>query len=129
MTSDVSTAGLMLHEIVEANAGAAVKHRSEEIEHRRGIFALIFLGECSLNDNANDCVKTRRESQCLFPHRLLVAGLFIEAPIHRGAHNALLRRDIAQLSASGLSLMPEELEAAIPVEQMADLIAFLPPPP
>jgi hypothetical protein len=37
----------------------------------------------------------------------------------------VLRRDIARLSGSGLSLMPEDLENAIAVEQMADLIAFL----
>ena len=41
----------------------------------------------------------------------------------------VLRRDIATLSGSGLSLMPEVLETAITVEQMADLIAFLLSPP
>ena len=46
-----------------------------------------------------------------------------------GLTDTVLRRDIAQLSGSGLSLMPEGLEAAITVEQMADLIAFLLPPP
>ena len=45
-----------------------------------------------------------------------------------GLTDTVLRRDIAQLSGSGLSLMPEGLEAAISVEQMADLIAFLLPP-
>jgi putative heme-binding domain-containing protein len=45
-----------------------------------------------------------------------------------GLTDTVLRRDIAQLSGSGLSLMPEGLEAAITVEQMADLIAFLLPP-
>ncbi len=30
---------------------------------------------------------------------------------------------------SGLSLMPEGLETAVSIEQMADLIAFLLPPP
>ena len=33
------------------------------------------------------------------------------------------------ISGSGLSLMPEGLEAAITVEQMADLLAFLLLPP
>ena len=42
-----------------------------------------------------------------------------------GVTETVFRRDIAQLSGSGLSLMPEGLEAAITVEQMADLIAFL----
>src|SRR6185503_16878798 len=42
-----------------------------------------------------------------------------------GVIETVLRRDIATLSGSGLSLMPEGLEAAISVEQMADLIAFL----
>jgi putative membrane-bound dehydrogenase-like protein len=39
--------------------------------------------------------------------------------------DTVLRRDIAQISGTGLSLMPEGLEAAISLEQMADLIAFL----
>src|SRR6185369_2804345 len=46
-----------------------------------------------------------------------------------GLTDTVLRRDIVQLSGSGLSLMPEGLEAAITVEQMADLIAFLLLPP
>ena len=49
--------------------------------------------------------------------------------IAEGVSETVLRRDIAQLSGSGLSLMPEGLESAITVEQMADLIAFLLPPP
>ena len=37
-----------------------------------------------------------------------------------------MRRDeIATLQSSGLSLMPDGLETAISVEEMADLIAFL----
>ncbi|HMJ64423.1 MAG TPA: c-type cytochrome, partial [Candidatus Binatia bacterium] len=46
-----------------------------------------------------------------------------------GVTETVLRRDIAQLSGSGLSLMPEGLESTITVEQMADLIAFLLSPP
>jgi putative heme-binding domain-containing protein len=46
-----------------------------------------------------------------------------------GLTDTVLRRDIAQLSGSGLSLMPEGLESAVTVEQMADLIAFLLAPP
>ena len=46
-----------------------------------------------------------------------------------GVTETVLRRDIAQLSGSGLSLMPEGLETAVSIEQMADLIAFLLPPP
>lgn len=42
-----------------------------------------------------------------------------------GASDTVLRRDIASLTGSGLSLMPEGVEAAITVGQMADLIAFL----
>lgn len=42
-----------------------------------------------------------------------------------GVQESVLRRDIAKLTSSSLSLMPEGLEAAISVEQMADLIAFL----
>jgi len=48
--------------------------------------------------------------------------------ITEGVIETILRRDIAQLSDSGLSLTPEGLESAITVEQMADLIAFLAPP-
>ena len=46
-----------------------------------------------------------------------------------GVTETVLRRDIAQISGSGLSLMPEGVESAVTVEQMADLIAFLLPPP
>ena len=46
-----------------------------------------------------------------------------------GVTETVLRRDIAQISGSGLSLMPEGVETAVTVEQMADLIAFLLPPP
>jgi putative membrane-bound dehydrogenase-like protein len=46
-----------------------------------------------------------------------------------GVTETVLRRDIAQISGSGLSLMPEGLETGISVEQMADLIAFLLLPP
>jgi len=46
-----------------------------------------------------------------------------------GLTETVLRRDIAQISGSGLSLMPEGLESAISVEQIADLIAFLLVPP
>ncbi len=42
-----------------------------------------------------------------------------------GVSETLLRRDIAKITGSGLSLMPDGLEAIIPPESMADLIAFL----
>jgi putative heme-binding domain-containing protein len=42
-----------------------------------------------------------------------------------GVTDTVLRRDISTLTGSGLSLMPEGIEAAITVGQMADLIAFL----
>ena len=42
-----------------------------------------------------------------------------------GVTETVLRRDIGQISGSGLSLMPDGLESAVGVEQMADLIAFL----
>jgi putative membrane-bound dehydrogenase-like protein len=44
-----------------------------------------------------------------------------------GLTETALRRDITQITGSGLSLMPDGLEAAISIEQMADLIAFLLP--
>ncbi|MEC8302191.1 MAG: hypothetical protein VX035_10795, partial [Planctomycetota bacterium] len=37
----------------------------------------------------------------------------------------ILRTDIAALSSTGMSLMPEGLERDIPVEAMRDLLAFL----
>jgi len=46
-----------------------------------------------------------------------------------GVTETVFLRDIVQLSGSGLSLMPEGIERGITVEQMADLIAFLLPPP
>lgn len=42
-----------------------------------------------------------------------------------GLQETILRSDIASMRASGLSLMPEGLEQAIPPQAMADLIAFL----
>ena len=39
------------------------------------------------------------------------------------------RAQIKRLASTGLSLMPEGLETAVTVEQMADLIAFLLLPP
>ena len=42
-----------------------------------------------------------------------------------GATDTVLRSDIASINGSGLSLMPEGVEAAVSIEQMADLIAFL----
>jgi hypothetical protein len=41
----------------------------------------------------------------------------------------VLSREIAQRFGSGLSLMPEGLENAVTVEQMAVLLAFLLVPP
>ena len=49
--------------------------------------------------------------------------------IAEGVTETVLRRDITAISGSDLSLMPEGLETAITVEQMADLIAVLLPPP
>jgi putative membrane-bound dehydrogenase-like protein len=46
-----------------------------------------------------------------------------------GVTETVLRRDVAQLAGSGLSLMPEGLENAVTIGQMADLIAFLLPAP
>lgn len=51
------------------------------------------------------------------------ASLALKRP--DGVAETVLRRDIAKITGSGLSLMPDGLEAAIPPESMADLIAFL----
>ena len=42
-----------------------------------------------------------------------------------GAADTILRSDVASITGTGLSLMPEGLDAAISIGQMADLIAFL----
>ncbi len=42
-----------------------------------------------------------------------------------GMSETVLRRDISKITGSGLSLMPDGLEAAIPPQGMADLITFL----
>jgi putative heme-binding domain-containing protein len=42
-----------------------------------------------------------------------------------GREQTLLRSDIKELRSSGLSLMPEGLEAALQPQDMADLIAAL----
>lgn len=41
------------------------------------------------------------------------------------ADETVLRQNIAKLAGSSLSLMPEGLEAAIPPQAMADLLAFI----
>ncbi len=49
-----------------------------------------------------------------------------------GSSRVLLRQDIASLTATGVSLMPEGLEAAISIEDMAHLLQFIrrtPPKP
>jgi putative heme-binding domain-containing protein len=42
-----------------------------------------------------------------------------------GQEDVVLRADIDEMRSSGLSLMPDGLEKAVTVEQMADLLAFL----
>ncbi len=42
-----------------------------------------------------------------------------------GTEQTILRTDLKDLSSSGLSVMPEGLEAALPPEAMADLISYL----
>lgn len=62
---------------------------------------------------------------------IIVTDAAVSVTIQRAdaVTETILRRDIAQISGSGLSLMPEGLETAITVDQMADLIAFLRSPP
>ena len=45
-----------------------------------------------------------------------------------GKQQAILRADIASLSNTGRSLMPEGLEAGLSVTEMADLLAFISKP-
>jgi len=42
-----------------------------------------------------------------------------------GVEKVLLRSDIARISSSGISLMPEGLETALPPQEMANLIAYI----
>ena len=42
-----------------------------------------------------------------------------------GQEDVVLRQDIEEMKSSGVSLMPEGLEKNVPVEAMADLIAFI----
>ena len=42
-----------------------------------------------------------------------------------GAQETISRQNIRQMSSSGISLMPEGLEAVISPQQMADLLAFM----
>ena len=42
-----------------------------------------------------------------------------------GLSDTVLRENVEKISSSGLSLMPEGLEAAISPEQMSDLLTFL----
>jgi len=46
-----------------------------------------------------------------------------------GAEQTLLRRDLAALTATGRSLMPDGLESALDAQAMADLVAFIANPP
>ena len=51
------------------------------------------------------------------------ASLSIKRP--DGMAETVRRRDVETLTGTGISLMPDGLQAAISKEQMADLIAFL----
>jgi putative heme-binding domain-containing protein len=46
-----------------------------------------------------------------------------------GVEQTLLRRDLAALTATGRSLMPDGLESALDAQAMADLVAFIANPP
>ena len=42
-----------------------------------------------------------------------------------GSEEVILRRDLGEVRSSGVSMMPEGLEVALPPQAMADLLAFL----
>jgi putative heme-binding domain-containing protein len=44
------------------------------------------------------------------------------------AEETILRQNIAKITSSSMSLMPEGLEATLPLQDMADLLAFLTAP-
>ena len=45
--------------------------------------------------------------------------------VHRYGPHTILRRDLAKLESTNLSLMPNGLEAALPLQAMADLLGYL----
>ena len=65
----------------------------------------------------------------LFMVPTLLGIMLVSFVVVQFAPGGPIEKVIAQISGSGLSLMPEGMESAITAEQMADLIAFLVPPP
>jgi len=58
---------------------------------------------------------------------LIVAETATSLTLRRalGEEENVLRRDIASISASNLSLMPQELEKTMTGQELADLVAYL----
>ncbi|MDX2246502.1 MAG: c-type cytochrome [Bacteroidia bacterium] len=89
----------LLHDILDPNAAADTRYISHTIETiEREIITGIILQE-------TDAEIILRQMN--------------------GTDRNIMRKDIQRLTSSGLSLMPEGLENALNIQQMADLLAFL----
>jgi putative membrane-bound dehydrogenase-like protein len=92
----------LLHDIVDPNAGVNAEYMAYTIETTKGDL----LSGIVVKDTA--AAVTLREAQ--------------------GIETAIPREDIEEMYSGGLSLMPEELEVDMPVQTMADLLAYLQQP-
>lgn len=92
----------LLHDIIDPNAAVDTKYISHTIETNDGELIAGYIYE------ETDQQITLRQVN--------------------GEDRTVARRNIKSLQSSGLSLMPEGLEGAIDVQQMADLLAFLQEP-
>ena len=92
-----SAAGL-LHDIVDPNAQADPEYLTFDVQTTDGVVTSGLLTE---------------------------DGDGIELSLATGEQRRLARDLIVEIRASGLSMMPEELEVGLTPQQMADLIAFL----
>jgi putative heme-binding domain-containing protein len=91
----------LLHDIVDPNAGANAEYIAYNIETKGGDFYAGIV----IRDDATGV--TLRDAE--------------------GEHE-ISRDDIAEFFSNGLSLMPEELEAGMKTQTMADLLAYLQEP-
>ncbi|MEM6703628.1 MAG: PVC-type heme-binding CxxCH protein [Acidobacteriota bacterium] len=96
-SSHKSAAGL-LRDIVDPNANASPEYLTFDVETSSGD---------------------------LFSGLLSEDGDTYEIRLATGERRRVRRNEVRELRASGLSMMPEELEAGMDPQQMADLLAFL----
>jgi putative heme-binding domain-containing protein len=92
----------LLHEILDPNAAADTRYLSHRLETSRGE---VLIGIIAAEDDES-------------LHLKMMGGLERSIP----------RREIKRLESTGLSLMPEGLEAGMEAQHLADLIAYLQQP-